>query len=227
VISVSNDAGAADAASGNGADCASHGGQLVGGSCVFTTEYVDAGVAVLDASTLRDGGASLIDTGVGGATDVDTACLGSEDKFVLTGAAGDYISGGKLTVIQGGAGWRIGASAWSGGLPETVSIGVGNNWSANFSTLTLGTPLAPGKYENAQRWPFADPGHPQLSIYGDGAGCNMLSGTFRILSIEATPSSDDAGMPPTLTSFTATFEQYCDNSMAAAVGCVHVSQPAP
>ncbi|SEL75368.1 hypothetical protein SAMN05444354_108109 [Stigmatella aurantiaca] len=56
-------------------------------------------------------------------------------------------------------------------------------WDIAFSTQQLGTPLAVGLYTNAQRAPFADPGHPGLSVSGDGRGCNTLAGEFQIHDI--------------------------------------------
>ena len=85
-----------------------------------------------------------------------------------------------------------------------------------FGTEKLGAPLAVGKYDNAERAPFATPGHPGLDVSGDGRGCNKIQGSFEVFAISWSVSI--------LKSFTATFEQHCDGIKPALRGCVHYQQ---
>jgi hypothetical protein len=172
----------------------------------------DAGVGTPDASASDDGGGDA-------SVDVQTACLVGDDIFVIAGD--DYIHSGPPLVIEGGAGWRVDIQQQVNGLPSFLNIDIGINWTANFSTASLGVPLLPGTYTNIERAEFTDPNRAGLDVFGDGAGCDTDTGQFTVIDMEA--SSDDAGTV-TLKSFTATFEQHCEGGPQYNVGCVHVSQ---
>ena len=58
------------------------------------------------------------------------------------------------------------------------------------------------------------PTHKGLSVFGDGRGCNTLTGSFTILGI----SSDAAG---NVTALAATFEQHCEGAAPALRGTIH------
>jgi len=84
-----------------------------------------------------------------------------------------------------------------------------------FATTQLpGINLTPGFYSDADRAPFARPGHPGLDWGLDGRGCNTLTGNFTILGAQF----DYAGATPSLLSFGATFEQHCENAAPALFG---------
>ena len=63
-------------------------------------------------------------------------------------------------------------------------------------------PLTVGTYPGATRFPFQAPTEPGLAVFGDGVGCNMLTGSFTVL--EAVYDANG------VVSFDATFEQFCD-----------------
>ena len=83
-------------------------------------------------------------------------------------------------------------------------------------------PLAPGTYEQAERSVVASPGHPGLDVFGDGRGCNALSGRFVVIE---GPTYDTDGT--TLLTFAVDFEQHCEGGVPALYGSVryHSSQP--
>jgi hypothetical protein len=81
-------------------------------------------------------------------------------------------------------------------------------WNLNFATAN-GAPLTPGVYLNAKR--FADGVSPGLDVFGDGRGCNMVSGSFEVLQATYGPAE-------TLLSFEATFEQHCEGAAPALRG---------
>ncbi|WP_394825664.1 hypothetical protein [Pendulispora albinea] len=183
------------------------------------------------ANTGIDGGAGA-DTGIDGGAGADTGidastvpdprakpCLVSDNIFVIAGDG--YVHRGSPLVIRGGAGWVISVSNAIDNIPSYLWIRPGANWSAEFSTRSLGRPLLPGTYTDAQRAAFTDPNHPGLDISGDGRGCNTITGQFQV--IEMRSSLSDAGAP-VVESFTAVFEQHCEGAAEANTGCVHVSQ---
>lgn len=63
-------------------------------------------------------------------------------------------------------------------------------WYMNFATAS-GTELAIGRYNDAIREPFQSETGNGLSIYGNGRGCNNLTGYFEIFEIEFTSSNSE------------------------------------
>jgi hypothetical protein len=94
----------------------------------------------------------------------------------------------------------------------SVDIQGGTFWHLDFAApqgqaLTTGT-----VYDNATRYPFQSPTEPGLSLFGDGRGCNTVTGSFTV---------KDATFGPHgwIQSFDATFVQHCEgdpNSAALA-----------
>jgi len=167
---------------------------------------------------------ATVDAGDAGSVDVTTACRGTTNTFIVEGD--DWVHTGPPLVLAGGAGWRASVRNAVNDEPSYVSIWAGDNWVAEFSTRSLGKPLLPGTYTGAQRAAFTDPNHPGLDVFGNGAGCNEVSGQFTVVEMTSTPPGD-AGFPfpppsiPTVTSFTAYFEQHCEGGPRANYGCVH------
>lgn len=231
-VSTSNEVCAAGTYDENGR-CTPKGDAASSSSCEPGTSLENgACVPQLDGAT-SDGDSSIdsgfvdsgtVDSGVtdGGTVDasfVDTACLVTDNIFVLAGD--DYIHSGPPLIIRGGAGWDVQIYALVNGLPSNINISIGQNWTAWFATRSLGIPLLPMTYTDAQRVPFEAPGHPAMDVSGDGRGCNMITGHFRVIEMNA--SASDGGMP-VVKSFTATFEQHCEGGPRMNVGCVHVTQ---
>jgi hypothetical protein len=134
---------------------------------------------------------------------------------------GDYIGGGRDYLFQKGDGdFFVRSLGLTGGLVDGVEIffrGQTAFWGLAFSVRNLGIPLMPGLYDGGQRYPFEDPGHPGLSIFGDGRGCNMLTGKFTI--IEAT--FDYSFSIPDVVTFAAQFEQHCEGDPPALRGTIY------
>jgi hypothetical protein len=86
------------------------------------------------------------------------------------------------------------------------------NWSLEFAA-PQGQPLVAGTYLNATRYPFQAPTVPGLSFYGDGRGCNTLSGQFTIASVSY-------GSDGSLQFLQASFEQHCEGGGPALRGTV-------
>jgi hypothetical protein len=94
----------------------------------------------------------------------------------------------------------------------TVTSGSNNTFTAlSFGTNELGIPIQPGFYPNAEREPFASPGHPGLDVSFQNRGCNTLTGSFTVDHVTFSAAT-------TIQTFGATFEQHCENAMPALFG---------
>ena len=96
-----------------------------------------------------------------------------------------------------------------------VTLGEPNFWSLNFAAPT-GHTLEAGTYVNAERYPFQTPGVPGLSIYGNGAGCNIDIGFFAVNQIAA-------ASPTLFSTLSIDFEQICDSSSGALFGSMRIN----
>jgi hypothetical protein len=139
-------------------------------------------------------------------------CLGVGNVLFFDGSG--YIFSGTQTVT-------VGTFSSSQTTADNVALwitpsdpGQGAWWDLTFSSHQLGQPLATQVYEGAERAPFASPGHPGIDIGGDGRGCSSISGRFQIQELDWSGTS--------LARFTATFEQFCEQSPTNVLrGCVH------
>jgi hypothetical protein len=136
-------------------------------------------------------------------------CLGGGNVLFLNGEAGDFIHPGMETINTGT--FTVNRSTFD----VSVSVDTAGFWSLHFSTDEINVPLDTQVYQNTERWPFEDPGHPGLDVSGDGSGCNISTGAFQVEDLQVTPGGS-------LTSFTATFEQHCEAAAPALRGCIHV-----
>lgn len=87
------------------------------------------------------------------------------------------------------------------------------SWSAHFAAPYRAL-LAVGTYENATRFPFQANDEPGLSFYGQGRGCNRLTGRFEIKEIIYDPISGD------VTNLAVDFEQHCEGREPALYGYI-------
>jgi hypothetical protein len=186
-----------------------------------------AGDGTTADSAVSDAGMSFPEAGSDGGIDVTTACLVSDNKFVVIGPTWD--TGGHAIVIEGGQGWtatvyRVADDA----LPGYIRISFATTWDVEFSTkyvdnpfTPMGDSLMPGLYADAQRV-ISAMNAPGLDVSGNGVGCNSITGQFDIIAIDAIPADLEAGVAkPIVKSFTATFEHHCDGLPPADIGCVH------
>ena len=81
-------------------------------------------------------------------------------------------------------------------------------------------PLAVGVYTGATRFPFNAANEPGLDVYGDGRGCNELTGRFEVFEIVY-------GAGNQIQSFRATFEQHCEGGTPALRGEVRFNAQVP
>jgi hypothetical protein len=140
-------------------------------------------------------------------------------SFTMTGDPGDWVTGGQSYSYSTASGDTMSVS---GSANSTVNMSVfganGDWWYLDFDAPD-GQTLVPGTYTGATRYPFNGSG-PGLSVFGNGRGCNMLTGSFTIIDAVFGPNDY-------VQTFDATFEQFCDGSTAAARGDIHIANPAP
>jgi hypothetical protein len=132
-------------------------------------------------------------------------------SLTMTGDAGDYIGGGQFyfyTPADGAFGAQQNSSQ---GVSLSFSTPSFDHWwyldfaAPNSQLLTVGT------YLGATRFPFQASSEPGLSVYGDGRGCNMLTGSFQVLQVTYGSGTD-------IIAFDALFEQHCEGAVAALRG---------
>lgn len=107
-----------------------------------------------------------------------------------------------------------------GGFFGSAIQGAYDHWWYVDLTAPAGEQLAVGSYENAERYPFNSYGHPGLSVYGDGRGCNTLTGRFDVNELQRAATGE-------LLVFEATFEQHCEGGTPALYGRIRIENPPP
>lgn len=139
-----------------------------------------------------------------------TAANAQVTSLSMTGDPGDFILGGRTEFLTPADGtFNVNGTA-SNGVVSMTFFSSTEFWEADFAAPN-GQPLAVGTYTGAARYPFEAPSQPGLSIFGDGAGCNTLTGSFTVLEVSY-------GADSNIASFDATFEQHCEGATPALRG---------
>jgi hypothetical protein len=132
---------------------------------------------------------------------------------------GDYIGGGQTYYFTPADGSFF-ATGFLGGVTIRFNTPSYSEWWYLDFAARDGEPLVVGSYPDAERYPFQGPGHPGLSIVGDGRGCNTLTGSFEVTEIEY-------GQDFEVLAFRATFEQHCEGAEPALRGEVMFNADTP
>jgi hypothetical protein len=122
---------------------------------------------------------------------------------------GDYIGGGHNYYFTPANGTFTAGRNGDNGVSVSFSNG-SHDFNLDFAAPN-NAPLTVQLYNYATRYPFQNPGEPGLSVYGDGRGCNELTGSFEVREIVY-------GSGSTITSFDATLIQHCEGAGPALVG---------
>ena len=144
-------------------------------------------------------------------------CLASAARagtlLFLNSQPGDDIGQSEARLITPADGTFTASRNFDNGVNVSFSGNTaGDFWFTDFAAPMNAT-LVPGAYEGATLWPYQSAIGPGLSVYGDGRGCNVLSGRFVVL--EATYDANGK-----VQSFAADFEQHCENAVPALFGSV-------
>ena len=132
----------------------------------------------------------------------------------MTGDPGDFVLGGQTKFLTPADGTFFVSQNFDNGVSMNFNGNNSNNtfefWLVDFAAPGS-QPLTIGTYTGATRFPFQAFNEPGLSIAGDGAGCNTVTGSFTVLEINYAPGGG-------IDSFDATFEQHCEGASPALRG---------
>lgn len=140
--------------------------------------------------------------------------------FSMTSEAGDYIGAGRDWFYDTSSSTISASKNHDNGV--SLNIRGSETWSADFAAPD-DSQLEQGEYDNAERFPFQDPGIAGLSISGDGRGCNRNFGSFEVTKLVWLNDQPEQ--------FKANFKQHCENAGAPlltgeiAYNAVHESVP--
>lgn len=145
--------------------------------------------------------------------------LPSQPVVTLTSETGDYIANGANYAYDGNTAALV-IKAEGGHL--SVRVTGDESWFGDFQMPGNATTLAPGTYTQLVRYPFQQAGAGGFSWWGEGRGCNTLTGTATIRSVRY----DAAGV---LAAIDMDFEQHCEGGAAALRGRINwdASLPVP
>ena len=133
--------------------------------------------------------------------------------IALQSDPGDYIGQGETHVYtQGNAILTVEAV----GNRLHVAIAGEQQWFADFALPSALSQLQPGTYGNLTRFAFDDPAVGGLDWSGEGRGCNQIGG-----SIVVNSASYVGGQ---LSAVDLSFEQHCENAIAALRGQIRWSR---
>ena len=123
---------------------------------------------------------------------------------------GDYIGAGQAyNYTQADADIVVAAN----GGHLSIQINGDQWWFGDFEVPSALSRLQPGNYTDLQRYPFHDRAKGGLDWFGEGRGCNTLSGSFSVDSVTY--------VKDTLTTIDLRFEQHCEGVAAALRGTIH------
>lgn len=143
----------------------------------------------------------------------DPGAVPASGNYVyLKSDTGDYIGHGGTYLYT--AGYTVNASGNHVGLSMFT---FSDWWYGDFAGPNTQTQLQPGYYANLTRYPFNNPVTGGLSWYGNGRGCNTLTGWFIIDSISYVNGA--------IKSVQLRFEQHCEGGTTALRGQIHWTVP--
>ena len=146
------------------------------------------------------------------------AAAQEESSFSFTSDAGDYIGQGQTVLFTPDtASFNVSVSPDRNRISGSVFPFAGGFWFFRIEA-PVGQALDTGVYEQAAR--FQTAATPALEIFGDGRGCNLVTGRFEVLEAVYGPNGY-------IERFHATFEQHCEGLAPALFGEIRVVNPPP
>lgn len=134
---------------------------------------------------------------------------------LLDSDRGDYIGAGQQYRFAAPAGTVTVLSATTTRISLAVSQGT-DYFSLDFEAPEGSTLSAPGSFAGAVRYPFNSPKVPGLSVFGNGRGCNTLTGWFEVREAIFTTAGQLARMA-------IDFRQNCEGGPDALYGAVRIN----
>lgn len=136
-------------------------------------------------------------------------------SVTMVSEVGHWVGGGASRT------WRTGSGnvTVSGSVDGTVSVSASGGTSGESYHFTFaaapGETLGVGTYEDAERTPFRADGRPGIDVYGEGAGCNEVTGEFTVLDVA-----------PDLSTLWLVYEHHCEGGDPTVFGEIRYRQPA-
>ena len=144
----------------------------------------------------------------------------ADSTLYLNSQTGDLIGGGQQLTFTSAQGGFSASPVVHGFQINYNQSNPTHSWTLDFTSPTAGGGLAPGVYDQAQRYPIQGPLYPGLSVSGDGHSCNSLTGRFVVRDIATDVNGN-------LTTFAADFEQHCEGAAAALFGSIRYNSSVP
>lgn len=142
-----------------------------------------------------------------------------QTSIVLDSQPGDWVGGGQHLVFTSADGTFSARGTFNNGVSvDFHTISFSHFWHLDFGPPT-DRPLTSGVYEGAQRFAFHAPPKPGMDVWGDGHGCNTITG--RLLVIDVAFAQDG-----TLERLAIDFEQHCEGAAPALFGSVRINSSA-
>jgi hypothetical protein len=139
----------------------------------------------------------------------------------MNSETGDYIGQGVEQLYTSADTTITGSLPQGGGYFRASAIqGPYTHWWYVDIAAPPGQPLTTGSYDGAVRAAFRPAGSPGLDVYGDGRGCNQLTGRFDVNELKYAPTGE-------LLVFDATFEQHCEGLTPALYGRIRIENAPP
>ena len=140
----------------------------------------------------------------------NTATSFAPNSVRLESEQGEFVGAGKTYEYS-----RANAilTVTSSGNRLSVRVVGDQTWNGEFVLPSSAAKLKTGTYTNLERYPFHNPIVGGLSWYGDGRGCNVLTGSFTISSVTYVDN--------VLKAVELSFEQHCEGKSVALRGQIH------
>jgi hypothetical protein len=184
----------------------------------LTALFTTTGASVTVGSTVQQSGMTVNDftnplaytvTAKDGSTATYTVRVMLGNYVHLESDSGDYIGQGKTyTFTQANAVLSNNAT----GTLLTTTVQGDQSWWGYFQVPNSLSQLQAGTYGNLTRYPINSPTTGGLSWYGDGRGCNTLTGWFAVDNVSYSNGS--------LGALDLRFEQHCEGATALR-GWIH------
>lgn len=184
-------------------------GKLTGSVSIAVGPQPVTGDGGMDGGT--DGGSGGFDAGT--LDSLQAQCMGSANVLYLNGAPMGFVHVGSMTIDQGAfTGTQLtGGTKASQVLVIPAMAAQGTSWSVQVAPPT-GASLAEQVYLGAVRSPTS--AAAGLDVSGNGRGCNVTSGTFKVFKYQAQGT--------TLQELGFSFQQSCEGQASNLLtGCLY------
>ncbi|HTS01482.1 MAG TPA: Calx-beta domain-containing protein, partial [Thermoanaerobaculia bacterium] len=135
----------------------------------------------------------------------------------LDSEAGDWVGGGEHVNLRPPLDGAMSTSGDANGI--AISFSGFQSWDFHF-VPPQGRTLTVGAFEGAMGWPFQSPASPGLSAYGQGRGCDTVTGRFDVLQADYGPSGN-------VVALAIDAEQHCEGMAPALWASVRINSAIP